>query len=480
MKSIPCSLDNNMVQIYHCPMQKIKPLVRPPKKQNFGLHIYCCGECNTLVHADSTCPVTGKPYTECDPSKQSYKVIAYEKNSSRRRTKNLSTRDLKEALLEAALFQREVKKGTGIERKFQVPVIEKHEGSPLLVDVMAKHIAFLNGENVPLHKKHIRQKKHIDQVDSVYKDFLEVLKTSRYPVAQLTAGDIGDTEVGMYHGELKSKKVSGRTYDLKMGMLKTLYNFLRKENPAEKNPFSGLVKQARYGEVTIIIKEEFELFEKKLMENTWANGELDSCSEKRFYKDLLLKAVRTGIYSGRRLEELCMACYKDISQDGDGQMLYLTVTDFKVSRRQNREDDPKKIKVPVNRQLNEVLSADFEKYKGTDKFILDPEERLDRKTLKSFISHSFKRYWKKLGINKNVSFKTLRATHISHLADFLGLDRSRMITGHSGNDVLTKHYISQEVIAHSAKNFTMFSNNKSSREEELEQLRKSNGVSLEK
>jgi len=464
-------------------MQKMKPLAKPPAEQNFSLHIYCCGECNTLVHSNSICPITGKSYTECDPGKMRYKVIAYERISGKRRTKNLKTRNLKDALMEAAIFQKEVKEGTVYKEKFQVPILEKQEESPLLIDLMGRHIAFLSGENVPEHQKHIRQEKHINQVDHVYKDFISVLKNHRYPVVQLTANQITDTEVGFYHKELKSKGVSRRTYDLKMGMLKTLYNFLRKENPTEKNPFSGMRKQTRHKDVATITKEEFKLLEGKLQEKKWGEHELDPASEKVFYKEVLLMAIRLGLFSGRRLEELVMAKYGDCSADEKNNLLSLSVIDFKVSRRQNRlEDDPKRIKVPITKQLNELLTPGYEKYKGKpNTFILDPEERLERKTLRSFISHSFTLNWRKLKINKKISFKTLRATHISYLADFLGLDRSRMITGHSGNDVLTRHYISQEVIAHSAKNFGVFEDDKSSREEELHQLRKStNGISLEK
>jgi len=88
-----------------------KPLYIPPDKREFGLRVYCSAKgCDSLML--EKCKLSGKSLQLCKEGKHQFKVIAYEQLSGKRKTKTLTgVEDLKIALVQAALFQHQVKEG---------------------------------------------------------------------------------------------------------------------------------------------------------------------------------------------------------------------------------------------------------------------------------------------------------------------------------------------------------------------------------
>lgn len=474
-------------------MKKIKPLVKPPAKQNLGLQIDCNGECHTLVHSDSICPKTGKPYTECDPTKQNYKVIGYEKNSATRRaknlktrrTKNLMTRDLKTALIEAAIFQKQVKEGAyNKEEKVEeqhVPIIEKQEDSPLLLDAMAKHVAFLKGKGVPEHQRRVRGKLYCKEVHKVYLDFIKSIKDF-CNVKELTINQLDPNMVGKFHAWIESKNLGPRSYNLMMTRMNSLYKYLTREGLATANPFSGVVHKIETHDIAVLTKEEYEA-----LLDIVQIPELGICKvgkeNKDFFRPWIKLGIQIGIMTGRRGEEIVRMRWKDIVLDKQGEMLAVNVTDYKVSRQQGRlESNPKKISVPITEELKQLLREfGYEKFKDSNKYILADEEEMSRDTMRKFMSRSFSHYWKHLNFPKEASYKTLRKTYLSSLAAEIGISNARIISQHSDTKVLETHYVNDRVIGQTAKNFSVFPSQSEERQKELHKLRKStNEISLEK
>jgi hypothetical protein len=64
-------------------------------------------------------------------------------------------------------------------------------------------------------------------------------------------------------------------------------------------------------------------------------------------------------------------------------------------------------------------------------------------------------YYKQLNTGRNLTFKCLRKTYITRLALSLGLN-ARIITRHSGEDVIIKHYLDEKVITKVAEDFEVF------------------------
>ncbi|MBK8875656.1 MAG: hypothetical protein IPN13_17770 [Bacteroidetes bacterium] len=99
--------------------------------------------------------------------------------------------------------------------------------------------------------------------------------------------------------------------------------------------------------------------------------------------------------------------------------------------------------------------AGYEKYKGTDHFILATEQ-LDRKSMPDSLSRGFAHFYKQIEPNGNLTFRSLRKTYITGLAIYTG-GNAASITQHGDNDVLERHYIDKNAIAKAAKNFEPFS-----------------------
>ena len=79
--------------------------------------------------------------------------------------------------------------------------------------------------------------------------------------------------------------------------------------------------------------------------------------------------------------------------------------------------NPKPIYIPIIPQLKELLiDMGMEKYKGSDRYMLAPEENISRDTVKLHLSRMFTFYYNKLGTGRQMQYKHLRKFYISHLA----------------------------------------------------------------
>ena len=97
----------------------------------------------------------------------------------------------------------------------------------------------------------------------------------------------------------------------------------------------------------------------------------------------------------------------------------------------------------------------YEENKVKDIYILAPDEKMQRDSRKDLISKAFTHYFNQLGTGKKVELYDLRKTYISHLYATYG-EKARILTKHSGMDVMFNHYIDQEVIAQVASDFEFF------------------------
>jgi hypothetical protein len=102
------------------------------------------------------------------------------------------------------------------------------------------------------------------------------------------------------------------------------------------------------------------------------------------------------------------------------------------------------------------------------------EESMQRDTISKFMTHSFPHYYKQLGTGRNLSYKCLRKTYISMISAFIGIDNARLITKHSGTQVMKDSYIDNKVIAFTAMNFKTFDQATENRQNEIEKVRSTN------
>jgi len=477
-----------------------KPLHIPPQKSWKGLTVYC-NKCKTNMK--EICNETGKSLKNCPhPERHVFKVYSWiwgSKNS--RKTKKLETRDVNEAIKQAVDFEREVKENNYTNPIPSVPSVntakneninreEKNKNQSIsLSNAMARYVGFLNNDPgiVPEFRKKQRSKKHLQNVEWMFRHFNICAKQNGYDITTLPIDQVDDQLIGKYHDYLlKERRFSNTSYNNSMTLFVGLYNYLNKNGYAVKNPFLSIPRRAVNNNVEIITDKEFkdllELVEHpELGKQTLKTGEV-----KNLYKPWMSDAIEFGLYTGRRNEEMVMAKWQDVFEE-DGKPAYIRMIDYKVSRRKGIEDDnPKFIYVPVTDELNNLLlRINYNKYKGMDNYILAPEETMTREGVNHFITHSFTHYYKQLNTGKDISFKNLRKTYITKLSKFMGVDNARLITKHSGTGVMEEHYLDKKFIALTARGFSMFGDKEQEqdRAEELKEIRNSKtekGISLER
>lgn len=468
-----------------------KPLHIPPNKKFKGLKILCYG-CGTLV--GGVCKKTGKSLATCQfADKHRYKIIVHIPGTkNERRVKVLETRNYDEAVKQAIDFQKEIKEqAKGTEReKYQgeiqrkVDVRQESEKpteqtkSYRLVDLMARYVGYLSGdpEVVPEFRKKVRSKGHVDDVERTFKNFAVALKNNNYDVHSIRIDEINDISIGKFHEYLlKELKQGNSSYNKSLTILTSFYNYLNDiEGYQIKNPFFGIPRKSVAGNIETISSEEYQKLLEIVQKPELGIAKLGNGIEKNLYKPWVKDAIELGLQTGRRNEEIARMNWKELHEDGKGNLLYIKVPDFKVNRQRGASDENLKyIYVPVTEDLKDLLlRLGYEKYKGTDKYMLAPEEEMERDTIRKLMSRSFTHYYKQLKTGKDLSFKSLRKTYITQLTNFMGMDNAQLITKHSGTEVMKEHYIDQKAISKTAQGFKMFDEKKNIRDDELETVRK--------
>lgn len=461
-------------------MENISPLYIPPTKRVKGLVVYCY-KCKTNM--TDTCKATGKLLKLCQHGdKHVFKVyVSVPGTKNERRTKKLETRDINEAMKQAIDFEQAVKRnndqretGRGIKEKKNEKIYRQRMPNNI-INSMGRYIGYMynDSEIVPEFKKKIRTKKHIEDIERNFKYFVICLKKNGYNPNQIMVDEIDDLVIGQFHDYiLKDLNLSNSSYNRAMTELTSFYNYLINEGCQIRNPFKSIPRKQVNSNIETITKEEYNRLLEIIQKAELGKQTLNNGVVKYLHKPWMKDAVELGLLTGRRTEEIAQMRWNNIFADEQGNLLYIKATDFKVSRQKGLEiDNPKLIYVPVSEELKDLLfRIGYEKYRNNDKYILAPEEKMKRETINKFITHSFPHYYKQLGTERDLSFKCLRKTYISNLTSYLGIDNARLITKHSGTQVMENHYIDMKVIVQTAQNFKMF-DHANGRQNEIKKIR---------
>lgn len=466
------------------PHMENTPLIIPPNKKVKGLVVYCY-QCKTNI-TKGICKTTGKPIKQCpNGNKHVFKVyINVPGTKNERRTKSLKTRNVNEAIKQALDFEQEIKgnnfpKGTNVEFKTEKRGRAiKQEMPDNILNAMARYIGFLHNdpEIVPEFKKKNRSEKHVADIERNFKYFVMCLKNNGYNPNEISINEVNDQVIGVFHDYLlKELKLSNSSYNRAMTELTSLYNYLINEGYQGRNPFKSIPRKPVNTNIETISEEEYDKLLEIIQKPELGKSVLSNGVVKNMYKPWMKDAVELGLLTGRRTEEIVQMKWNNLLIDEKANILFIRATDFKVSRQKGLEaDNLKYINVPVTDELNDLLiRIGCKNYLGSDKYILAPEEVMKRETINKFITHSFPHYFKQLGTGKNLSYKCLRKTYISWLTKFMGIDNARLITKHSGTQVMKEHYINDMVVAEKARDFKMFKKD-NDRQNEIEKIRNIN------
>ena len=461
------------------PTMDHKPLFIPESKKWKGLKIFCY-RCQTTV--SDICKFSGKPLSQCkNGEKHVFKVIVHVPGTkNQRRTKKLETRDLNEAIKQAIEFEKEAKSNSFLSSKNEGKELgEKQENQNqvrpyFLVHALARYIGWLHNEGVPAHLIRERSEEHIKDVERALKNLVTCLKDNGYNLASLRIEDIDNEIVGKVFLSLEKRKVANRTFNKYFSFYTSFLKWYAEEYDCPIRNYFEKVKRRNLNPKpeAITLKEYEALLERITPENGLKEYNNGVKPIRNLFRPWFADGIRLALETGRRREEIINLKWKDI-QENDGY-LYIKVEDYKVNRIQNRISDEEKkfIYIPVTGSLRKLLDElDYNKYAGTDNFILAPDIKISRgRVMSDILSRGFTHYYDQLNTGRKLTFKCLRKTYITNLEIFMGSGNTKAITGHSNDQVIERSYIDRKEMAKAAQGYSVFSKEKK-RDHQLKDIR---------
>lgn len=442
----------------------VKPLIVDKRDKVNGLYTYC-GKCKQLIE-NRRCGESGKGLTTCKSTESHmFKAIVSVPgtNGRVRKTKRIKTRDLKLAIQEKILFERTleannyqtVEAGKLLDKSVQPKPI-------LLVDCMAMYIGYLNNIDVEAHMIKKRSKKHLWEVENHFRKKLgEALKYNGIDPNLLRIDQVTDRVVALLHDYiLDTLEHSNKTYNKIMATLRQFMSWLIMQKDYDiDNPFTRVQRRPERKTNTIIDRLEFEMFLSTIRPDTgWdvmPNGD-----KRERYKPWLKQCYQLALQTGLRREEFLRIRFNHIVTDELGKPMLIEVPNLKVNRQNGIDSELMGIGnikfVPVTQELLELLyNLGYEENKESDAFLIGNEEEMSRETMMEFISKAFSYFWKRTGIKKTVYLKHLRKTYLTALLLEFG-DDAKVISDHSGLDILKGHYGNNEELVKAARAFSVF------------------------
>lgn len=415
----------------------------PAKYNRCGIKVKCL-KCKYQVSAK--CGSTGKAISSCDHKHQHrYNlIVCVPNNPGARRTRILQTTNFNDALVELAKFKEELK-----QQGYHKQKISKAENETTLNYFMTAYLDAVSGLNTPVILIRQRSKQHIGDSLRAFKRFRTSLKNAGYHFDGMNPEHIKDQEVSVYHEYLLNDlKLGERSYNKHMGILKTLFNWIKRVKDYDvPNTFNHVELSTVKTQVSIINKIEFE----KILDAITVENSRHGPSGKYYYRDWLKPVYRLALETGLRREELLTLKWSDIVPV-DGVTLVCRIPNLKVNRIMKGRTSLEQMKyIPVTKSLLTLLKVlGYDEYKESDHRIIDrPDQSLEQ--AKGLLSRAFS-HFNTFTDNRPMKFAVLRKTYITKLTIAAG-PNAKLFTGSSSDEVLKNHYISSAVVAASLDDF---------------------------
>lgn len=434
-------------------MNKPKPLIEKNKIR--GLRPWC-SRCDREIRS-GTCGKTTKSLRTCkDTEYHMYKAFVMVPGTKRIKTRELGTTDVAEAMMKRKEFIHELKSQNFQATDAHLP---KGEVKPmLLIECMALYVGFLNNEGVEEHQKRKRSDKHLWEIENHFTKFCKALKSKDIDHTIFKVDEINDRVVSHFHTYILDELGhANKTYNKIMGTMRQFIAWLIDKKKYEiTNPFTSVQRRVENQDKTIISAKEFQTFLTAINpEKRWYVSPKGKRENR--YKDWLEHAFRLALETGLRREEFMCLQFSDVILNEEGQPLFLKVENYKVNRIRGGKDVSNDVKsVPITQGLLSLLQdLEFDKYKGTDRFLIGHEETTSRNALIELVSKAFTHYWNQTGIKRKVMLKHLRKTYLTALVEHFG-DKAPTISDHSGIEVIMKHYANSERLVSASQDFSIF------------------------
>lgn len=284
-----------------------------PNKRHKGLFVYChvCKKHFTWtrrfeikdgkqIKEEPICGKTKKNFSTCnDFAIHKYKSrIHIPSSKDKRAVKTHEASNYADAVSEAVEFEKDFK---GVNELIIDPNVSVTRN--YLIDIQVQYMDFLENIGVPDHKKVVRTKKHIDEIEKCLNIFNKALKKNKINFKLILIDKINHAHVGYYHSYLLNDlHHANSTYNKRMSYVKSFFEWSKNEfNLRMTNPFNGSKRRSTTTDNETISQDEFN----KLLESIspLTGYVMVGKSKKNRYRDYLKDGFELGLHTGGRREK---------------------------------------------------------------------------------------------------------------------------------------------------------------------------------
>ena len=437
----------------------MKSIDYPKKDRVKGIYAYC-QKCKTTIGAGK-CQLSKKRLSSCQyPNFHTFRaaVVVPHTQGMKRKKRILNTTDLQEAIRRKFSFEQELTSYNFQSVLVKSPAVEA--APPLyLIECMDEFVRHLNNDGVEEHKKKLRSQKHIDDVKRYFKFLCLCLKAHKVDHTIFRVEDVSDKTVGWLHDYLLGElKYQNKTYNKVMSQYRQFFAWLiDKRGYQIKNPFVGVVRRKERRDNLVITKKELDQLLGLICEEKGI-GISPSGIRRNYFRDWIQTAIVIALETGLRREEFMTLKFSDIQHDEKGHPFCIHVENYKVNRAKgiSEEEDMDQKTIPVTTGLLNILDTlDVKQHRGSDRYLIAPNEKARRDTLGELLSKAFTHFWTLTGSTRPIRLKHLRKTYLTALVNYFG-DKATIISDHADIDILKKHYTNNEVILKANQGFSVF------------------------
>jgi integrase len=437
-----------------------------------GLFLYC-GACKRDFRDGGICPHTKKSIKSCpEKEKQDYRSIVYVDGTKERNTKVHKGMGKEQASVENAMFRAE-KKGVKIITTSPIPL--EHANKPVegqnqiavqpfpqpkenkvqqeyvkperpiynLLTAITHYVSALKGERGYDQERKKRGASHTADVERSLTLLSSSLTAKGIDVETLDVRDFTREHVSFYHTYLLNIcGVKNVTYNRRIANARTFFKYLKEGEQIEiGNPFASVKKRAVKKDPKSIKPDHYSLLMSAISEE---NGiEVFSTGGKRqhFFPEIKF-VINFFLMSGLRREQAVLVKYSDIIESQN----VLRSSNLKANRIIG-EEDLKITYVPITARFWKILKDNgYEKYKGTDKYVICPESEMSRVHLMNKISKTVSHYMDRAGLPEGLSLRHFRKSFSTEVSLVAG-SQTHKITDHGSERIVDDHYKDKARIA---------------------------------
>lgn len=337
------------------------------------------------------------------------------------------------------MFKQEVES-----KGFQKTVVVPKENDYSFQDFIILYGRYLRGEYELAHLKKNVSKAHVNQQMRYVTYFAKVVK-KRINIAQLRITDVTQFDVSEFY-RWAEPRFMARTFNTMFQAVRAFFDFVIDiERMEMRNPFNNYEsKSVSKGSNDTLTKNEFELILNSV-DTVYPLKKLGGRGEyKNMFRPYLKNGWRLLLLTGGRREEVVDLKWNMIKEING--LRFFQIHNLKVERASENKDAVYKY-IPIGMDLQLLLEElGYAEKKGLDAYILHPNRTETSKTIMDALSKSFSFYKDEIGITSNVSMKNLRKTYISWAKAVLE-GETKLLTSHSTDDVLERHYIDPTILS---------------------------------